>query len=170
MKIQAYYSWAQSAVTNNAAAYLPHVTKDQKRRIQVGMNNALRAAVNAPYKIRNSSGIFRYLSATKLRKKYKVPSVEQLRRLCIVKCAWNRRNELHEEERTHAEGLRVTTRNMPLIRWKITRGIESLSIDSLCRRMWAEIPERIKIENNPKRAKRLMKDWIFDRGRAPNRV
>ena len=165
MKLPTYYAWAQSAVTYNAGAYLPYTNQKQLKRIQVGLNNALRAAANAPNKVRDASGKLKYRSAAKLRKKFGVPSVEQLRKLCICKWTWKVRERLEEEQRNLIESKPIVTRNRTDLRLSICRGLESRSINNMCRKMWTEMPLGIKKENNPRKARRLIKNFVFDRGR-----
>ena len=170
MKLPLYYAWAQSAVLYNAAAYLLDTTQKQKKRIQVSLNHALRAAVNAPLKSKDSAGNLRYLSATKLRKKYGVPSVEQLEKFITTKWTLKIKEHLRELQQAQTEQERIVTRNIHRLRPPNIRGPRNISIIPKCIKLWDDVPDIIKQETNQAKAKRKIKNWIFNRGRPPENV
>ena len=82
MKLPSYYAWAQSQATFNGAAFLPFLLANQKSRLERTCNLAISAVVGAKSRLKSGEKI---ISATFLRRKLKIPSVETLERLAISK-------------------------------------------------------------------------------------
>ena len=158
-KLPTYYAWAQAAVNNNGAAYLPFISKTQTKQLQIALNNALRAAVNAPSRIKDVNGRWRYLSASKLRKKYKIPSVEQLITITTAKWAWKSRIPLNENEQVQAARPGPATRFITKVPAQIVKGRQKLSIMPKCSEIWSRMPSCIKVINNQKKANKLIGRW-----------
>ena len=47
-KLSAYYCWAQTALLYNGNTYLPFFTSSQLKKLQTGLNEAIRVALSCP--------------------------------------------------------------------------------------------------------------------------
>ena len=84
-KLAAYYAWAQSAVLYNSNTYLPFLTSKQSQKLQAALNLAIRVALGCPFRIRLNNGVIKFPSVTKLRRSWRIPSVEMLKSQAVTK-------------------------------------------------------------------------------------
>ena len=118
----AYYSWAQAAVLYNGISYLPFLTSNQVQRLQVALNQAIRVALRFPFMIRGNNGEVKFPSITKLRRRWRIPSVEMLRTIVLAKRCWKYRSKYRGLEEEQISKVGVTTRNVSSLRVPVVRG------------------------------------------------
>lgn len=84
-KLSAYYSWAQSALLYKANTYLPFETSGQISKLQTALNYAIRVALSYPVMIRFRNGKITYSSILKLRRNWRIFSVEMSKTISLAK-------------------------------------------------------------------------------------
>ena len=104
-----YFAWVHSAMIYAGPVNLPFMTTKQKAKLQVATNCAVRAI----YGLKSSYSSEKVVSATALRKKTGILSVESITQEVIAKQTWLRRHEMRplEEEQVHANINRRVTRH-----------------------------------------------------------
>ena len=117
----------------------PFLSANQKSALQRSYNLAIRAVVGAIARPKTGEKI---ISATYLRRKLKIPSVETLETLAIAKRTWKNRVKLQElqDEQSEVAEARPQTRSGHLL--TIPRAHEPLKNSLLpkCAKGWNEMP------------------------------
>ena len=162
-KLAAYYAWAQSAVLYNGISYLPFLTGNQLKKLQSALNLAIRVVIGCPFMIRSKNGEVKFPSITKMRRRWRIPSVEMLKNIVVAKRCWKFRSKYREMEQDQISKAGVVTRNLSALRIPLARGLMALSVEAPCRRIWNIMPATIKNEDDKEKAFRMIKKWLAHR-------
>ena len=159
-KLAAYYAWAQSAVLYNGISYLPFLTDKQLKKLQIALNLAIRVVLGCPFMIRSKNGEVKFPSITKMRRRWRIPSVEMLKNIVVAKRCWKFRSKYRELEQVQITKAGIVTRNVSDLRIPLARGLVALSAELPCRRIWNIMPTTIKNEDVKEKAFRMIKKWL----------
>ena len=159
-KLAAYYAWAQSAVLYNGISYLPFLTGNQLKKLQSALNLAIRVVIGCPFMIRSKNGEVKFPSITKMRRSWRIPSVELLKNIVVAKRCWKFRSKYRELEQAQISKTGIVTRNVSNLRIPLARGLVALSVELPCIRIWNIMPATIKNEENKEKAFRMIKKWL----------
>ena len=144
----------------NGNSYLPFLTSNQLQKLQVASNLAIRVALRCPFLIRGKNGELKFPSLTKMRRRWRIPSVEMLKRMAVAKLCWKFRTKYRELEQEQISNAGVVTRNVLSLRIPVARGLMALSVEVPCRRTWNMLPATIKNEDDKGKAFRMIKSWV----------
>ena len=164
MKLPLYYAWAQSQVTFNGAAFLPFLSANQKKKLQRSCNQAIRAVVGTKARPKTGEMI---ISATFLRRKLKISSIETLERIAIAKRTWKNRINLQkmQSEQLKIAETRTQTRSGNILTIPKSNGPLKSSLLPKCAKCWNKMPQSLKDENFWPKAKKGISRWV--RGAVP---
>ena len=102
-KMPLYYAWVHSHLLSNGAAFLPFLSQRQTEKLQTSCNMAIRATANKSFRpmIIGPKREVKANSASKLRRRMAIPSVETVKNMIVAKQTWKMREELRRmEDRT----------------------------------------------------------------------
>ena len=129
-------------------------------KLQVALNLAIRVALRCPFRIRLKNGALKFPSVTKMRRSWRIPSVEMLKSQAVTKLCWKFRTKYRELEQEQISNAGAVTRNVASLRMPLARGLMAVSVEGPCRRTWNTLPAKIKNEDDKKKAFGMIKSWI----------
>ena len=113
--------------------------------------------------IRGKNGSVKFPSLTKMRRRWRIPSVEMLKSMVVAKLCWKFRSKYRELEQEQISNAGVVTRNVSSLRIPVARGLMALSVEVPCRRTWNILPTKIKDEDCKEKAFRMIENWVAKR-------
>jgi len=146
-----YNGWILGPLHASALAFLPTLNSTQRHNLQVAMNAGVRAVANIPK--------YGYFNLSAIRSQLKIHTLEQITEKMILQAAWKRKTEFRElcntltgpSTRSKAQG------NLPHPNQKGHLG-KMVSTSILCG--WNRLPLAIKIEDDMRKAKKMIADII----------
>ena len=78
----------------------------------------------------------------------------------MAKRCWKFRSKYRELEQAQISKTGIVTRNVSNLRIPLARGLEALSVELPCIRIWNIMPATIKNEENKEKAFRMIKKWL----------
>ena len=149
-KKRLFNAWIMGFVYSNGLAYLPFITAAQSKELQTAMNSGIRAILSLPR--------FGLVQISELRRKLKIPSVDEISKFISFKAAWSLRESFNK---VVIGGPRTRSRSQGNIPLPNESGWNGKRVSTMLIKVWNELPLALKNETNSHSLKRSLKKIIF---------
>jgi len=143
-----FNGWIMGMIHSNALAYLPSLTEGQLDCLQTAVNSGIRAVLDLP---RRSS-----ISMTSVREKFGFLSVAEVKEKCLMLAAYKNRANFFECNRNTA-GPSTRGKARGDVPHPVIKGHLGKTVSSALASTWNKLPSSIRHEDNPVKAKYLIK-------------
>jgi len=146
-----FNGWFLGPLYASALAFLPVMNTAQRQKIQVAMNSGVRAIANIPQ--------YGHHNLSALRKKLGIPSIDQITENLVQMAAWKQRDRFLTQV-TNMSGPETRSRALGKVIQPIQKGYLGQMVSTAVACGWNRLPNEIKSENNPTKAKKLIRHNI----------
>jgi len=146
--------WVLGSIYANAIAYLPLLNITQRQKLQVAMNAGVRAVANIPR--------FGQANMTAIRSRLGIPSVEQISEKVILSASWKNR-EFFRSQNNGMSGPQTRSRTNGNLPQPVQKGVYGKMVSTALVSGWNRLPIAIKNEDDPQKAKTLIKNFAFSK-------
>lgn len=137
-------------VHSNGLVFLPFLNKSDTNDIQRAMNSSIRAVYNIER--------FSKDSISALRRRLKIPDIDEIKNYIIQKAAWNQRDKFLNHE---FRGLTTRSKKRSELPLPDERGWLGKMVKTILLKAWRDLPSELKLCKLVSSAKEILKRTNF---------